>query len=65
MSARILSSEQLPDGRTRVTVDTVTMGRAQVVVAAGEHPQEAIDAMLAIVTDRVADHHAIVHNGQV
>jgi hypothetical protein len=64
MPVRVLDSEDLPGGRKRITIDTVTMGRAQVIVAPGEHPQTAIDAMLSIVEQRVADGRAILHNGQ-
>lgn len=61
---RILSDEPRPGGRRLITIDSVSYGRQQVLVAPGETNEDAIATMLAMLAQRVAEHHAIVHNGQ-
>jgi hypothetical protein len=61
-TVRILNDEPLPGGRRLIVIDTATLGRAQIVMAPGEHPQEAITAMLLTLHDRIADQQRIVMN---
>ena len=62
-AVRILSDEPLTGGRRLVTIDTATLGRAQVVVAPGEHPTEAVTAMLLALHDRIAEQQRILLGG--